>query len=980
MDEHILHYEYQPIKTEGINDYNLINKKFAGFNKCGFGVLHVNIRSVSKNLDELKIYLSQFCFEFDCIILTETWVMDDLDFFCIDGYNHIYNNGNFNQNDGVIVYMKGDLNFTYRKVYLGETCALEIHVNFCNKNINILGIYRSPPINLDQFLTELLKYFQTDYTRNTDIGLIAGDINIDILKRNDITERYLNIMAEYGYESFINGVTRVAGRSCNDHFFVNCKHTDIEIDSCIYQVNITDHYPICLKFELKDKNDFVPHNNTVIYTDYKKLKNEIKEINWDEFYRYKSINRAAEFLISKIELSLGNCSAKVKKKHTEIKRSNWITNGLVKSINEKDKMYRMLKADQDNENLKAKFKRYRNRLTDLIKKTKINYFKKQIENNQNSTKNMWNTINSACGKVKKELIIKEIKEENGNTISDKREIVERFNSFFSGIGEKLAGQIVQPQNPFVENKISSNSIFISPTTSEEVERVVLDLKNKKSAGIDKIKSEVLKEIVLDIKKPLAHLINTAIEDGVWPDPFKTAIVKPIYKSGDKTNVSNYRPISLLTSLNKVFETIIKDRVNKYLNKYKIISEHQFGFREGRSTQDAVALLVHEIFKNVNEGKAAACVFLDLAKAFDTVSHHKLLNDLEKIGFRGTSLKLLKSYLVGRKQMVEIDGVRSECREVKCGVPQGTVLGPILFIIYINSLLGLSSRGRIISFADDTVIFYSDDSWHNLREKIESDFMNIKTFFDSKLLTLNYDKTKYIAFSINKSNRPHFKRVTVPSHHGSFDIQETDHIKYLGVYIDEHLRWNKHILSITKTLRSIIYRFKFLKGILAEKSLRAVYSSLVESRLRYGIIAWGASTDNYLKQLNVVQKLFLKVLLARTRLYPSNSLYRECEIFDIRQLYFEIATIWQYKNKSSLNPINHSYQTRDSTMNRFKTPASAKSFGQRCFTFLAPRFFNFLPVSVRNCMSMRTFKMNLKLFLKQTPREEIDRLVEFRIVR
>lgn len=261
-----------------------------------------------------------------------------------------------------------------------------------------------------------------------------------------------------------------------------------------------------------------------------------------------------------------------------------------------------------------------------------------------------------------------------------------------------------------------------------------------------------------ISKPLAYLINKSIEDGAFPEAFKMAEITPIYKSGNKADPLNYRPISIISNFAKIFEKIIKQRINDYLNKYKILSERQYGFRENKSTADALSRLISLVNNSIDRKLPSLCIFVDLAKAFDTVDHSKLLNCLECIGIRGNPLKLLKSYLCDRKQCVKIGDHMSYVQTVEYGVPQGTVLGPLLFNVYVNDLFSLKTEGNVIAFADDTAIFYEAKDWNQLKQIVETDLGVVFNFFDERCLTVNLDKTFYVPFCSYSKHLPKYDSI------------------------------------------------------------------------------------------------------------------------------------------------------------------------------------------------------------------------------
>lgn len=358
-------------------------------------------------------------------------------------------------------------------------------------------------------------------------------------------------------------------------------------------------------------------------------------------------------------------------------------------------------------------------------------------------------------------------------------------------------------------------------------------------------------------------------------------------------------------------------------------------------------------------------------------HIKLLQSLEDLGFRGHCLNLFQTYLNGRKQCCEINSTKSEERTVEYGIPQGTVLGPILFTKYINSLFNLDTIGTIISFADDTVVFYQQKTWHDLKLAVEKDFVKIKNWFDYKRLTINFEKTLYIPFACNKRGLPDFNNLQIICQGLNFQIKEAETVKYLGVTIDRHLRWDHHVNNVVQTLRTVIYKFKNIRGILDIKNMKTLYYALVESRLKYGIIAWGSVVYGYLRRLEVIQKKILKIIYLKKHTYPSDELYKETETLDMRKLYFLSVVLHIFKHKNTLVDIEHTYETRH-RLTSHQTPACQKSIGQKNHVYLAPRLYNSLPENIKKFKSIMQFKRNTKEYLISASRSYIKNLIEMKI--
>ena len=382
---------------------------------------------------------------------------------------------------------------------------------------------------------------------------------------------------------------------------------------------------------------------------------------------------------------------------------------------------------------------------------------------------------------------------------------------------------------------------------------------------------------------------------------------------------------------------------------------------GVSTSDAMYELISSITNCLNKGKKSIAVFLDLAKAFDTVPHEEILKILENYGVRGVVLDVFKSYLTNRRQKTKIKNSYSDPMDIKIGVPQGTVIGPILFITYMNSLLNMDTGGTIVSYADDTALHFEGSSWDEVQIKVKRGLFHVKGWLDSHKLTLNLQKTHYIAFSLTSINRPYFTSIAVENFEHS--INEVEQTKYLGIIIDKHLRWENHIIKLTNNIKKLIYKFYLLREILSEKLLISVYRALVESLIRYGIMVWGGMCETVLKQLNVMQNTILKIIFKKNKRYSTSLLYSS-DIFNVRSLYILSCCVYVHKEESMRNYINHLYNTRNKTGQNLRIPISHRSINQRFVSYLGPKFFNLLPLKIRNIDKTRKFNIKCRSYIFQ----------------
>ncbi|XP_045460890.1 uncharacterized protein LOC123671209 [Harmonia axyridis] len=903
--------------------------------KVTFKILHQNIRSLHKNFDELMILLRKLDTLPDCLILTETFNLLDEESFGIAGYNMVYNQGEINKNDGVVVYLKTCYTFQHDIVHIKPVKVLEVTITLPQgRKLLVTGVYRPPSTDVDDFIVSLEKYLKQKKSAVVESHVIVGDLNINILNESsEIVSNYMNVMSEYDYRSMINKETR--NRSCLDHIFLRSGSPDDEslVWAATVQTYITDHRATAINLPMKrgGKNHRKQRYHCVI--NYDTLKFEMSEFEWGCLYSLGTSQLKTTYFLQTIMDMVERNTRRIKMGRRNTGRRDWITAGVVESVNHKNELYKKYIREPDK--YREEFVRYRNHLNRIIRAAKCSYYSEKIEKNGGSSRNLWSILKEKykCGN---KVGVKGIRGGDGSRTEDEREVADIFNGYFINAASDLANNLtVADTKPFKPGKIQ-HSFFLNPTTPAEVESTINNLKRNKSPGYDGITGETLGKIKDEISVPLAHILNEVLQSGCCPKEFKLSIVRPIYKKGTRESPSNYRPISLITSFAKVFEKIVGTRLNSYLEKYEIISHNQFGFREGKSATDAVSYLSDMVYRILDANEAAVCVFLDLSKAFDTVNHNEMLNVLENIGVRGIPLQLFSTYLKNRSQRVQVGEVLSDVLEIQCGVPQGTLLGPVLFTLYINDILGIDCMGKIICFADDIAILYKDLKWSSLKVLVEKDMKNVLNAIKSRYLTVNEEKTKYLPFSLCASGLPRFDDLLICDGETTFRIGQ---------------------------------------------QMKILYHALVESRLQYGILAWGGLYDIHLKGLQVLQNYFLRIMLRRERLYPTDNLFLEAKVLDMRGMYFHTLLMQSFKNRNSMEYLNHGYNTRRTEKPKVQTHRTKKTVGQRTYTYIMPRIFNLLEgellTKFYSLNSCKLFSKYIKNYLGQIGRAKVADMINQR---
>ncbi|PNF41624.1 hypothetical protein B7P43_G10456 [Cryptotermes secundus] len=415
---------------------------------------------------------------------------------------------------------------------------------------------------------------------------------------------------------------------------------------------------------------------------------------------------------------------------------------------------------------------------------------------------------------------------NGKLTDDHMMIAESLNKYFLTI----ADNIKRVTNRHATGTDSANhtkymnqafirpfpKIHLNQTMYKEIESVIGSFKPKSSNGYDEISVKILKFTAPFISSPLAYICNRAFVTGVFPTRLKYSVIKPLFKNGDKTNMSNYRPISLMTSFSKVFEKIIYIRMHRHVLNNNILAKDQYGFRSKSSTEIATYELVNEVLNALNNGMFVGGIFCDLKKAFDCVNHDILLSKLEFYGVADKAGALIKSYLADRHQRVVVNnGLRySEWGEIKNGVPQGSILGPLLFLLYINDLpYIISNKSKPVIFADDTSIVITNPRSADYEFKASLIFKNINDWFQDNLLSLNFEKTHFIEF-LTKNRQP----MDIHIEDDDDRIVNTTDTKFLGLIIDNTLSWNGHVDWLMSRLASACYAIIALKSYMSQGTL------------------------------------------------------------------------------------------------------------------------------------------------------------------
>ena len=651
---------------------------------------------------------------------------------------------------------------------------------------------------------------------------------------------------------------------------------------------ITDHFPqflivkhagITYKNLSYFQHDFSHFNEENLLNDFANL--DISYLNDSA----SDVNSKFNRLLSSLDELVKTHAPlrKLTKKDTKFRNKPWINGKIQKMMRIRDQILKKLKKN-NNQALINLNKKFRNRVSVSLKESKASYFYNYFQKNSNNMKQLWSGIKSVID-VKRSSninVINKLKNSNGNITSDPVVIGKVFNKFFVNVSHDITKNIPRSNKSPVDSMGDrvGNSFFTAPSVPFEISDIISALKSGKSLGPNSIPMKILKCLSPLISSPLSQIINESFKSGIFPDKMKLAKVIPLFKKGCPLTASNYRPISLLSVFSKITEKVMYERLYKFLEKHEILYSLQFGFRASHSISHALVSLTEAIKSSLDNRKFGCGIFIDLQKAFDTVNHDILSMKLEHYGIRGTARDWFKSYLSDRKQYVSLNGSNSSYLNITCGVPQGSVLGPLLFLIYINDLPHASSKLAFYLFADDTNIYYEAESLAQLQSVVNRELKKVKMWLDVNKLSLNIDKTNFIIFKSPQHSSPE----TVSIKFGNLPVKQTCYVKFLGVLLDENLSWKYHLTELSKKLARTCGMFFKVRHFLPINVLICLYNSLFSPFLQYGILVWGLTYETYINPVFLLQKRVVKAISFANFTSPSTPIFSDFKILKLYDLF------------------------------------------------------------------------------------------------
>lgn len=945
-------------------NFETFNSHLANFNRKFLNIMSINIRSISSinKFNEFKLLISQFEILPNIIAVQETWFQDNLkQIYNIPGYIAVHCCRN-DAHGGTSIFIRDNFECTVEycesKHFFDAIIILLNDFKIEGKPLKITSFYRSQKCNLETFYRCFEDILQ-------DIGIspsvIMGDSNIDFLN-SSLSSDLSNLLHDFDYKSCHSLITRPYSGKSIDNIFSNFQNA-IVVDSV--ECKLSDHNLIsCKIISSAERNEI--SNRKYRQCDYSLLRQSVL----NEFGNMRLCGDATADM-TRLLRTFSECvqNSSIEKEGIGFSGNlitPWVNENLLSLIRWKKKLLLKRRKKSKDLGIESRIKSISKVIKKAIKICMNSFYQTKLREFQANPKKCWKFLNEHLGRARSSEI--RLKNDNGDYVTN-NEMCEMFNDFFVNIPKVLKSKIRyfpgDNFNMFDTLTPVRYSFHFCATYEEEVLEFVSKLQINKSPGHDDVNTKMLK-VCEDVVLPkLIAVFNTIINTSVYPDILKISKIVPIPKGKGLCSIDSFRPIALLSLFDKLLEKVLHRQLTAYFEDNNLLYRFQFGFKKGSGTQEAIVNVVNTICEGLDNGYGGvAGVFYDLSKAFDLVDHEILLRKLRFYGIVGNAHKLIESYLRNRKQFVQIDGCSSRMEDIQYGVPQGSVLGPLLFTVYLNDIANMKLHGKLIMYADDMSLFYPYCHEVILKAQIEHDANAIHDFARINGLVLNSEKTRIVRFRPHASGSNDFN-VSICGR----NVIENTCLKYLGIHFQSNLSWNSHMQYLkSKVTPAIGLLYKF-KNKFDKDTKLLLYNALIHSHYNYLPMIYAGKKNADFKSLQRSQNKALRIVYNLPQRYCTELLFKNISktTLPICGLYKMQLLTYMYK---SLNNIGYHVITFNQNQTRFNTRNSDNLHVKRCrlettrqrIEHSGCSEYNHLPQSIKNIPRISSFKSNLKLYL------------------
>ena len=726
------------------------------------------------------------------------------------------------------------------------------------------------------------------------------------------------------------------------------------------------------------------HSNTSQTVRFRSMKNYSKDnyiealnkVNFPNYLESADVDSAYSDFSERL-LGVINLLAPIKNSRIKTNNKEWYDGEVAELISSRNNLFQKFKKSRL-EIDKQIYHEARNKVLSVIKKKKTAFFENKLKDNVGQPRKLWEILkNLGLGKKKTPKVNVCLEDENKNKVFDPKQNATIFKDFYSNLANNLVQKLpiglgkfgLQSVKTYYSNKqVHKDSFSFKEVSESDVLKALNDIETNKAAGSDKIQGIFLKDGAEVLSQPISELINLSLKTSVFPKDCKIAKLVPLHKKGSKTDPKNYRPISLLPLLSKIFEKVVHQQMQNFLDQNSIIYAYQSGFRPKYSTDCCLSLLNDKILKGYDDGFLTGMILIDLQKAFDTIDYQILLEKMKHMGFSDSTVQWFKSYLINRQFFVAVGDTSSENETLNCGVPQGSILGPLLFLLYVNDMKQAVDCDLLL-YADDSCLIYQHKSEKEIEKTLTQNFKNICEWFVDNKLSIHFgeDKTKCILFcpksKLSKANKLNIE-------YEGKTIKQYSKVTYLGCILDETLSGESMALQVISKINK---RLKFLyrnRDFLTPSLRRMLCNSLLQPHFDYACSAWYPNLNKCLKtKLQIVQNKCIRFCLQSgyrkhigvrefeaINWLPVGVRFEQCVNTHVYKCYHKLCPDYM---SEIFSPAKSSERRTRSSSFKLTRPFRKSVNGQKALSFLGPSFWNSLPNSIKESSSVNSFKHRLK---------------------
>lgn len=941
---------------------NLSNLRtiFQKSNKLSFSVIHLNIRSLKKYWDYFQVITAGITDLVDAFVLTEINVDDSMTGqFCLPGYQARFFTRAGRRGGGIATFIKMHWTATPLQIHFTAAECLAFRLEYSDSALSLIAIYRPPSENPQSFLGELRD--NLSQLQSCSNVCLIGDINIDILKSSKpIVTNYLNLLAEHGIESIVNEATREemlldkCVASCLDHVLVRASDYE-DVISVLIAEKIADHYFVgCQIYSPEASKPAETKSTFVKIFDRTQFDRLVSEYNWNSVFAQSCPIKAYEHF-----LEVFADFKEASKREVMIKKRKpnycWLNDSILAAIKEKEDLWKRSRQSPGNDFLKKLYRTARNKVTALIRSSRRQHYNTQFSLSKDNPSRVWSLINQLRGNQTRNYLDPIIK--GFGDATDK--VADHLNDYFSSMSTSPIN-LETASCPILPQPAVTDSAYLPSLGPEDLYRLIRLSRKKRSTGLDGICADDVWRNLQVLTDPLLFILNGIIDSRIIPSDMKRAKVIPLFKTGDASKPENYRPISVLPLLAQVLERHVLEVMMGFVQKHSLLSPYQYGFIPERGTQKLFEELSDYLHEALEKNQVACALFLDLSKAFDSVSHDILCSKLCNYGFRGHFHDFLKNYLADRSQVVCLKAAKSSLRGLHSGVPQGSVLSPLLFNLYVNDFSSAISKCTLFQYADDTLIVSRHINYEDATVSLQQDAIQAMNWFEGNQIKVNPKKTQLLCIrnplKIIHTSVPILLHTDKCLPCNCTPVVHTDCVKYLGILFDSDMTWNSHMASLCARLRSVACLLYRIRALVPLKVKKMIVHALAYSHIRYGIRNYFNCSSFWKAKIDSLLKNILRSIAYNTNLSSDISLFRALNLPNFETLFQCTVVPTYFWNKNFLIPNSKEISLRN--IPRYVVPRVRTRYGECRRAYYVPKIFNQLPQSVLNQETLTGIKQAL----------------------